>query len=301
MKFYLPCILAILTTLAHFSAADTLYLKNGTRIDGTVSSDSNGIVMVQAGNRTVAYRSHELARIEKNNKTGKLDLDAIRARAKARETELIQKTGLNAQQHRRIHELLKLAQSSERSIAGPAKDELISMGAKMDLFRYLTHYLPEYSPRLVPPVLEVLFAINPYRTRPLLYAYTTDADDLCRATALKNLASFGDKSELPLVAKGLIDYKIPVRIAASYGAGYLKAKECTPLLIDNMKQDDPHLYNVASDALSYIWSTQDNPIHFEELAGWESFWAEQTFTVPSVFSAKNLVPLVPEGTVFEDE
>ena len=301
MKCNTSFLIALLIVAILPAGADTLYLKNGTCIHGVVLSDSNGVLMVQAGDRKAAYRSSEVAQIEKNDKTGKLDMEEIRERAKLREKELIETTGLSPQQHRLVHDLLKKAQNRDRDISEPAKQELAALGQKVDLFRYFRHFLPEYSPRLVAPVLEVLFRIDKVAARPILQEYVTHVDAVCRAAALLYLARSGDTSVIPLLAQGLIDHKDTVRLACAYGAGALKAKECTPLILANMKLPDPRLLNVGAMALEQIWSDEGHPVRFSQLPEWESYWNEHASEVAAPYSPEALSPLVPEDAKFVDE
>ena len=88
-------IMALALLVVGGASADTIHLKNGVRVDGTVTpvQGQDGIYRVKAGERVLMYRESEIDRVEKNNKTGKLDTDELLRRWEERNTKLTEETG----------------------------------------------------------------------------------------------------------------------------------------------------------------------------------------------------------------
>ncbi len=64
----------VLVALATPVSADTVYLKNGSAIDGTVLGTHEGVVILRIGNvGRIELPENEIENIEKNDRTGYVD------------------------------------------------------------------------------------------------------------------------------------------------------------------------------------------------------------------------------------
>ena len=62
-----------ITTVALFpsiACSDTIYLKNGARVDGTILSDTNDKISLQIDGGTVEFNRSEISKVEKNSENG---------------------------------------------------------------------------------------------------------------------------------------------------------------------------------------------------------------------------------------
>jgi HEAT repeat protein len=297
MKSHTALMLLALALYMGATAADTFYLRSGIQIQGRLIRNVEGRTLVQTGRSTVAYRPEEILRIEKNTHTGALDKAEIQARAKQRAQQRLDETGLNNAQHRQIYALLHEIQSSDRVTSANAKKALVDMGGKTDLFPYFVRYLPEYSARLVPGVLEVLARLDGRRARPLLRGHAADLHEDSRAAALLFLGKTGDRAASEIVARGLVDPSDMVRRSAAHAAAALQIKAATPLLIANLGIPDRRVQNTAKEALRMLWKTDEAAT----AAQWSAYWKAHAATIENPYFPQQLRPLINPKQIYENE
>ncbi len=287
--------------VAGVAAADTIYMKNGVQVDGVIQKRANGRIFVQVGPNRVALRENEVAKIEENDKTGHMDLEAAKERARKRNQLLEERTGLTVVQRAQVEKLLKLLKSSDRDTVNKGVTRLVALGQKINVMKYLEYFLPSMLPYSVPGCLEVAFQLSPIRALPLIQMQVKSPDERCRAKALELLGRLQDKEAGPVVTRGLIDHEPVVRIAASYALAALRYYPATPVLLENLDAHDLRVQNAAKRALSYMWSTDESPVSFETKEEWRAFWREKVPSVESPVNPLEVRPLVPPGTEFRDE
>lgn len=293
---------AVLSLLAGALAqADTVYMKNGTKLYGAVRQEGNQMVLETAGRR-VFLRADEIDRVEENDKRGEFDHDRAMKRAKEIDQRLFEKTGLTAAQRAEVQALLGPLQSTNPSVYADACNRLIAMNKRMDIVRYLEYRLPSLSPRLQPGVLDVLAALNPKRAKVHLREHATDAASVTRAVSLTLLGKLGDTESVELVTRGLLDHDPGVRNAAAHALARLKAKEATPVLIYLWQATaDRREENACRGALRTLWSAEDNIVDFESPEEWIDYWDARKGTVEKPLEYAALTPLVSPHEEFENE
>jgi len=281
---------------------DTFYLKSGVRIDGVVTQRKGGIIKVRTGSRRVALRESEIARIERNDRTGAFDKEKARAEFAKRDAELIELTGLTAKQRSEVKRLMWRLQSSDPRVSTEAEKKLVAMGREVDLFKFFDYYLPSLSPRFVGKVLKIMCELDPAQACTRLREHSTDADAGSRAAALELMGRVGDEGGVVLLARGLIDPDPDVRIAAAYALAALRVKAASPMLIANLRYPNRRVHNAGRNALRVIWDRHPAVEDFDLPEEWERFWKEYgSRQVPEPFTAESLTPLVAPGEVWEDE
>ncbi len=289
------------SALCTVSAADTIYLQNGVHVDGVVVSQSSDHIRVRIGNRESVFRASEIQKIEKNDRTGGIDLEKLKAQAVEREKEMQQRTGLTAEQRVRVSQLLGMLVGQNEDDRAQARRELLDLAKQEDLFRYFEVWLPSMLPRFIPGVLEILCEINPVRARPLVLSQIDHPDALTRAAAIRCLGELRDKGSVEIIARGLLDHDPEVRIAAAYAFGLMQHKEATPLLLSAWSDPDLRVQKTCKESLMWIWSTPENIVNYDTVADWESFWMSKSGSVRSSLDLAKLKPLVEPGTLFYDE
>lgn len=286
---------------AHWGAADTVTMKNGTAIDGKIIRNSGGRITVQLGDREVNVPLDDVESTEVNDKRAPvLDIAAVEREARARDAELTEKTGLNAGQREAVDELLKIFFLGSPESAQGAKRSIMSMAATASPYRYLRIRLPEIQPDKVGPLLEVMCQMDPDGMRDILKEYATSPSEAARAAALESLARLKDRDALELMRRGTADEHPAVRIAAIHGIAALGARGATPVLLKLLAGGDPRVQNAARDALSALWTEPGQPaVNFLQNAGWQDFWNQKAATVPDAWDPDHIEPLVPPGTAMQ--
>ncbi len=295
------CTVLAATIFAGNAQADTIYLKNGVRFDGVVTERSDGIFSIKAGNRTVLYRPKEVARIEKNAKTGKLDKQAVLARWEKRDQQLTEETGLTAEQRRQVKELMYALQNPDEGVRKTTRNKLIALQKEMDVFKFLSIELPQLSHRLSPWVLETLYFLDTNRALPFLLEHTQNTYFGTRKEAITLLGRLQAQDSIPLVARGLNDVSIEVRLATIYALANLDAKIATPAIIACLKHPDLRMSNAGREALGALWKAQLNGENPRTVDEWTAFWSQQKNSYASPIRLENLEPLIAPEEEFENE
>ena len=299
---HLLCALLLGAALCAATAgADTLTLHSGVQVHGKIVQQDDTTIVLDVGGRQVRYPVDTVAATETNDRSGVLDVEALRQRAAAREAEMVALTGLNAEEGRRVKDLMQRMLSTDDRVAMDARQALVTMGAKKDVFKYLAHYVQGLSPRFVAPVLDALVLLNPNQARPILREQTGNVDAGVRAKALALLGRVKDSDSAGLMCRGLVDHTEEVRIAAAEALGMVGAKEATPLLLANLDAADRRVQNSATLALRQVWSGEANAAELEAAESWREFWTGKAGLVPNAVSATGVMPLVEPEARFVDE
>lgn len=294
-----PAIIAVfIGVVAGMAAADTIHLRNGVRIDGKIINQDDTRVVVDAGGRRTTLRVQEIARIEKNDRTGRLDRASLEKTINERNAELLEKTGLDAAQRRRVDEQVWRLPRADDQTYIEIKRILVGMGREVDLFGYFEYRLPGLLPRFVPGVLDVAVELDPTRARPLVRAQAFNVDTACRAKALELLAAMNDHRSADLFVRGLKDHAPEVRMIAADALGTLGVRQATPALIELLRDPNLRVSNAARIALSRLWSERDNPIDYVSPDEWKELWSKHSGTFNEPVNWETIEPLVPSGAYF---
>jgi HEAT repeat protein len=286
--------------LGHSALADTIWLDTGVKIEGVVTKRDDGLYSIKADNRVLVYRAEEVVAIEKNERTGALNMEEVQARWAEQDAALVAATGLNAEQRRAIEALLAELQQDDPSVRVKARDKLVGMQQQMDVFRYLEFLYPEASHLLAPPLIEVLAIIDAARAKPLITGALTHSFYGIRVHAIELLARMGDTTAVPQIARGLVDHNHEVRIAAAVALGTLGARNATLPLIENLKHADLRVSNSAREALKMVWGL-DATQSPETVQDWESLWEQSGSGVANKIALADLQPLIAPEEEFQNE
>jgi len=277
-----------------FSFADTFTLKNGITFDGKIIEESsNGIYTIQVGKKIFKYTKDEIAHIEKNDKTGEINLDEAKKEWEEKDKLLTEKTGLNKDQRAAVEALISRIQWGEEVDRVTAKNSLLELQKTMDIFPYLEYYLPSYSPTATPYILEILFKINKDKTIKILREKIIDSAPTVRGKAIELLAIAKDIESYHLIIRGLVDPDTDVCIITNYAIAHIGLKSVTPVLIENLNHPEPRIANSSKEALNNLWKVELNNKKIDNIEEWKSFWEQHknTITDPIIYK-KDLEPLI---------
>lgn len=279
--------------------ADTVYLNNGVRFDGVVTPvpDQPGLYKVTAGERSLIYRESEIREIEKNDRTGKLNREALLARWEEKNKRITEETGLTAEQRRLVRGLMFELKSDSVPQRLAVREKLVGLQSEFDVYGYLVTLYPELSTLLAPNVLEALYYLDAVRSAKLLKESATSNYFGTRAMALDLLSRARDRESIDLIARGLADHQYPVKIVSAYALAGLGVKEATPALISLLAHADQRVSNAARQALLTLWAAELGDNRPSTVDDWNALWAGQNTTGTPLELAK-LEPLSPEADEF---
>lgn len=292
---------ALLGALATGASGDTIWLNTGIKFDGIVTKRDDGLYNVKAGKRLLVYRPEEVASVEKNDLTGELDLEEVKARWAQQDAELTAKFGLNAEQRRAVEALLGNLQNEDLSVRIPARDELVAMNEKVGIFPYLLYLYPDASHVLTPPLLELMLMINPAEAKPLVVAALSNTYYGIRKQAIELLTRMGDASAADQVARGLADHNYEVRIAAAYALAAFGARKTTPALIELLTHPDLRVSNAAREALNVLWQAETGGQQLVAVDEWKALWEKSGASAGGKIAMADLTPLVAAEEEFQNE
>ena len=275
--------------------ADTIYLKNGVRFDGVVTPvpEQEGMFRISAGDRTLIYRETEIARVEKNDKTGHLDKQALIDRWKERNQKLTEETGLTADQRRLVRGLMFELRSEDISVRIAVRDKLQALQEEADVYGYLRSLYSELSPLLAPNVLWVLVHLDTAKSIDLLEESAQSNYFETRAVALELLGQLRSQNSETLVARGLADHNQTVQINAAYALARLGVRRSTPALIGMLADPDRRVSSASRESLTALWADSLGDKRLGPVSEWEEFWNGQTAEGTPI-RLEDLEPLSPE-------
>ncbi len=283
--FYFICIICF---------SDTFTLKNGITFDGkVVEESSDGVYTIKVGERILKYLKEEILTVEKNNKTGEINIDEARKEWEEKDKLLTEKTGLNKDQRAQIEAFINKIQWGEEFDRVSAKNELLELQKSMNIFSYLEYYLPSYAPTTTPHILEILFKIDKNRTIKILREKIMDSAPTVRGKAIELLAVAKDVESYNLIIRGLVDPDLDVCIITNYAIAHIGLKSVTPVLLENLNNPEPRIVNSSKEALNNLWKTELNGKKLDSIEEWKSFWEQHKNEVKdSIIYKKDIEPLI---------
>jgi len=275
--------------------ADTVYLKDGSTIDGTVIKSDAEAVVIEIGSGNTTLRAADVARIEKNDKKGEATTLSI-LRAKQHADALDRRTGLTAKQRDAVRAAIEPLWSPDEAERSAARKKLLAMSKEMSVFTYLESYLPYAKGLVAPEIMKTLVDIDPVRAKDTVLPFTQNSDPANRAKAIEIIGSYKSDDDLETLSRGLVDVDNSVRIAAAHAVAALGSKRATPALLEGLKSTDPKVQNATREALKRLWSTANTNVDLNTVEAWNAFWKSKSREVKDPISPSELAPLIsPEA------
>jgi hypothetical protein len=284
-----------LALLAAPVVADTVYLKDGSSIDGTVIRSDAEAVVIEIGSGNTTLRAADVARIEKNDKKGEATTLSI-LRAKQHADALDRRTGLTTKQRDAVRAAIEPLWSPDEAERSAARKKLLAMSKEMSVFTYLESYLPYAKGLVAPEIMKTLVDIDPVRAKDTVLPFTQNADPANRSKALEIIGSYKSDDDLETLSRGLVDVDNSVRIAAAHAVAALGSKRATPALLEGLKSTDPKVQNASREALTQLWSAGSTKVDLKTPEEWNAFWKSKSREVKDPISPSKLAPLIsPEA------
>ncbi len=277
-----------------FCFSDTFTLRSGITFDGKIIEEtSDGIYTIKVGSKILKYRKDEISQIEKNEKTGEINLEEAQKEWQEKDKLLTEKTGLNKEQRAQVEALINRIQWGEEIERVSAKNELLELQKSMNIYPYLEYYLPSYSPTTAPHIFEILFKIDKNKTIPILREKILDSAPTVRCKAIELLSIAKDSESYNIIIRGLVDPDEDVCIMSTYAIGYIGLKSVTPVLIENLNHPNIRIVNSSKESLNNLWKVELNGKRIETAEEWKAFWEQHKNEVNEpIYYKKDLEPLV---------
>ncbi len=246
-------------------------------------------------------RKDAILKMETNDRTGTPDDPAHRAeREQLRET-LAQKKGVSYEEQLAIREVLVRLIDEDAQVQDQARRELTAMSKRVDVMQFLHAELPSLNSAFIPPVLEVMVAIDAVKALDTLRASAAHPHAPARAKAISLLARLRDSESAELAARGLIDEEARVIAASALALGQLGEVRATPILIGLLERPSPMVRRTAQRGLEELWleapfDAEEDAIP-EDAATWQTIWLANQAGVPQPYDASKMMPLVPPGVI----
>lgn len=287
--------IALAAAIAAAASADTVYFPDGTAVDGVVTYPNPNCVQIESGGGKMLVQANRIERIEKNDKTGTIDLSKTSPWTVKIEKEMREKTGMTREQREEIVRIIDRLASEDSNERTTSIRRLVAMQQEVNVFAFLENTMSSYGARTKPGVLEVLMTLNREKAVPIVRSCATDPAAANRAAALKIMGEAKDVASLETIARGMVDVEESVRVAAATALAATGSKRATPVLLEGLGNLDQRVVNACLAALSSLWSTEDALVQFDSPDGWQEFWAEREAGIAESIHMAQLEPLfVPE-------
>ncbi|MCC6695546.1 MAG: hypothetical protein IT365_07940 [Candidatus Hydrogenedentes bacterium] len=286
------CSVMLLLGLGSLAAsADTVYLTDGSTLDGVVSQPNENCFVVASGSGSLMFEASRIQRVEKNDKKGSIDLGKVNPWAVKYEEDMTKRTGLTATQREEVVLIIDKFASEDANERQAAIKKLAAMQKQLPIFTFLVATIDSYGARTLPGVLEVLMAIDRGKAIPIVRDCATNPVARNRAAALQIMGAARDVASVDTIARGLVDEDESVRVAAAGALAVANNRRATPALIENLGNLDKRVVNACNAALSKLWSEENAEVKFVTAEEWNTFWEGRSSTVSEPISTSKLEPL----------
>lgn len=291
-KLIAACSVMLLLGLGGLKAsADTVYLTDGSTLDGVVSQPNENCFVVASGSGSLMFEASRIQRVEKNDKKGSVDLGKVNPWAVKYEEDMTKRTGLTAAQREEVVLIIDKFASEDANERQAAIKKLAGMQKQLPIFTFLVATIDSYGARTLPGVLEVLMAIDRGKAIPIVRDCATNPVARNRAAALQIMGAARDVASVDTIARGLVDEDESVRVAAAGALAIANNRRATPALIENLGNLDKRVVNACSAALSKLWSEENAEVKFATAEEWNTFWEGRSSTVSEPITTAKLEPL----------
>ncbi|MCC6489262.1 MAG: hypothetical protein IT364_17305 [Candidatus Hydrogenedentes bacterium] len=286
------CSVMFLLGLGSLAASgDTVYLTDGSTLDGVVSQPNENCFVVASGSGSLMFEASRIQRVEKNDKKGAYDLGKVNPWAVKYEEDMKKRTGLTAAQREEVVLIIDKFASADANERQAAIKKLAAMEKQLPIFTFLVATIDSYGARTLPGVLEVLMTIDRGKAIPIVRDCATNPVARNRAAALQIMGAARDVASVDTIARGLVDEDVSVRVAAAGALAIANNRRATPALIDNLANLDKRVVNACGAALTKLWSEENAEVKFATAGEWSTFWEGRSSTVPEPIATAKLEPL----------
>ncbi|NIA12850.1 MAG: hypothetical protein GWP08_02125 [Nitrospiraceae bacterium] len=283
---------------AGVSQADTVFFKDGSKLDGLVGRPNADTIIIQLSSGRMTFAYADVARIEKNDKRNET-AKVVSLAAKRHAASLRERTGLNRKQRDEVRRAIEPLWSPDEATRNAARAQLVEMGGKMDVYKFIEASLPYTKGEVVPELMQVLVTMDPQRSAPVLERRAMDVDPRNRSKALALMANYDGPVNERTLARGIVDPEPSVQAAAAKALAQTAGKRATPVLLEGLKSNDPRVRNACGAALTEAWQLKADGTEPASASEWRDFWAARSGSVDKAISANGLEPLVTEEELAE--
>ena len=203
--------------------------------------------------------------------------------------------GLEPDFQREAMRYLRMLKSPDRDVRLSGRTNLKKMAKDHNIVGFLVEIIPGLHGNQVGEALYLLKELSPKNARKIAENFVTSARATQRAAALALFASLGSSKNSELIARGMVDQDIVVRVTAANGLGVLRVKEATPLLIEGMRSSNQKLKFESTASLCWVWEIPLGTEGTNSVDFWQKHWEENKKHLSRSLYSKDLAPLSDES------
>ena len=279
--------LLILGASAH---SDTVFFKDGSKLDGTATRPNDNCVALTVGNATMTFPASQVASVEKNDNKGTYTLDQIRA--KRHNDLMLERTGLTREQRDAARKVVVGLDSDDPKMRRAAREQLKQMGKQMPIFKYLNACLPYMRGARVPEMMHVMCELDPKNAQNMLMVRSQDITPLNRAKALELIGATMKEKGTERVAQGLVEQEPAIQISAAHTLGQVGDKRASLALAKGLESNDERVRNACKTALTRLWSTESTKVEFKSTSDWKNYVSQRSAQMGKAIDPAGLQPLI---------
>lgn len=288
------------------AVADTLYFKDGSSLDGTVTQPDSNSYVIEFDKGKMYFKASEVARWVKNNNEGSYNVKTLEPRVAEPDTKTkpgaeAREDTLTADQKNELSKIAAGLSSSDPKEVVAAQDALMAKKGDMDVFSYLQSSLTKMKGRSTDAALELMMKLDPTRAQKVVESETKNPVAGNRAKALELLSKSGGKESVSTLARGMVDVSPAVQKAAASCLGQTGDKGVTPALLAGLKSSDQSVRDASVQALRTLWNGDKDTAGLSSPADWQQFWASRASQYKDALRTDNLLPLVTKAAVEQEE
>jgi HEAT repeats len=281
---------SVLLILGASAQADTVYFKDGSKLDGVATRPNDNCVAIRVGSATMSFPASQVVNIESNDNEGTYTLDQIRA--KHHNDVMLERTGLNREQRDQARKVVVGLDSDDPKVRRAAREKLKAMGEQMPMFKYLGSCLPYMRGPRVPEMMQVMCELDPKQAQNMLMVRSQDITPLNRAKALELIGATMKEKGTERVAQGLVDHEPAIQISAARTLGDVGDKRASLALTKGLESNDERVRNACKSALTRLWSSENTKVEFQSTADWKNYVNQQASRMGDAIDPARLQPLI---------
>lgn len=279
------------------SYADTIYFKDGSSLDGTVTREGRSRVVLQLPQGRMTFPMSDVDRIEDNDKQAPPDAQAdTTGRDSATEQPPHVLRELDRQGKRELREMLDGLLVNNPAGRDAARQRIQRFGEEHDLFPFLERALPYMPDRQSVEVLQVLSDLDARRAKHVLEKSAQSHLDKNRAKALTLLGATQGEADSPddltLFARGVLDDAPEVQLAGIQALHAANDKRATPVLVHALTSPDRRVQSASLKALKALWADANFERNLDSADAWRMLLTLADEDVQTTFDPQRLEPLV---------
>jgi hypothetical protein len=292
--------------IAGSAAADTVYFKDGSALDGIVKRERASEVTLELPGGVMTFSMADVDRIEENDK-GRRAKQAPSEDAPGDAGPALSLPPLSPEDTSTLRDMLMALLTVNPAERDAARQRIERFATTRDLFPFLERALPYMPDRQAAEVLQLMYTADGARAEPVLWKSAHSRLPKIRAKALELLGALRagdepvDPERLRLFARGVLDTAPEVQFAAVRALHDAGDRRATPVLIKGLESADLRVQAASLRALRHLWATPEAFAGITTAEQWRIFLSMADEDLPQAPEFEQLEPLVEPARASDDD